>query len=218
MEVSGAAAWHGFIGAEDFVGRIVDVILACWPKIVAPVANEREDHVTNRLVAKIQDDPVFRSLTLRVYPRPLDLDQDGNVTGIPDIRFETNAPQHEGEFFVLECKRLRYAVNGRCRSNNSEYIDGNNQGMTAFVTGKYKTPRGHGGMIGYVLCECRDHMTSLEAAIRGASSMLALAAGDGLRASSLRRLNEVRETFHAPTSSASFRLHHILLDSRKCCG
>jgi hypothetical protein len=182
------------------------------------VPHEREDPVTHRLVAKIQDDPVFRSLTLRVYPRPIDLDPEGNVTGIPDIRFETNAPQHEGEFFVFECKRLRYATEkGKCRSNNTEYIDGDNQGMTAFVSGKYKTPHGHGGMIGYILCECEDAVPTLEAAIR-ASKVLALAAGDGLRASTLRQHDDVRETLHAPATAPSFRLHHLFLDSRNCCG
>jgi hypothetical protein len=217
MMISGAPAWHGFIGVEDFVGRIIDVVLSCWPKIVAPVADEHEDPVTHRLVAKIKDDPTFRSLSLRVYPRPLDLDSDGNVTGIPDIRFETLASQHQGEFFVFECKRLRYEVKGKCRSNNSEYIDGDNQGMTAFVTEKYKTHHGHGGMIGYILCDCGAPMPSLEKAVRK-STVLALAVGGGLQASSLRPRIEVRETFHVPSSGRRFRLHHLFLDSRNCCG
>lgn len=217
MEISGASAWAGFIGVEDFVGRLVDVVLTCWPAIVAPSPDESEDRITHRLVAQIQENPTFRGLPLRIYPRHIELDTDGAVTGIPDIRFETNAQQHEGEFFVFECKRLRYEKNGNCRSGNSEYIDGNSQGMTAFVTGKYKTPHGHGGMIGYILCQRGDPMPSLEKAVRK-SALLAMAPGDGLRESKLRKRTDVRESVHTPEAGRRFCLHHLFLCAGDCLG
>ena len=215
MQISGTSAWDGFIDVEDFVGRILDVVLESWPEVHAPTATESEDVVTQRLCARIRDSKTFRTMFLRVYPHLADLAGDGSITGIPDIRFETNAPQHDGEFFVFECKRLRYEAAGKCRSNNSQYIDGGGQGMTAFVNGKYKTPHGHGGMIGYVLCRCRSPISSLEAGVRQ-SKLLGLKPGDGMRPSSLRNCPEIRESFHQPAGGISFRLHHVFLDSAAC--
>ena len=217
MKIFGAEAWSGFIDVEHFVGSILDVVLEGWPRIVAPNPDELEDPVTNRLVAQIQRSESFRKLPLRVYPRAIELNEDGTVSGIPAIRFETNAPQHIGEFFVFECKRLRFKSGERCKSGNSEYIDGKTQGMTAFVAGKYATPYGHGGMLGYVLCDCANPVPTLERAIKQ-STVLALEAGDGLRPSSLRSHVDIRETFHHPQVGSDFRLHHIFLDSKRCRG
>jgi hypothetical protein len=217
MRVLSDGSWADLLTPEHFVKMILIALLESWKTLPAPEGSSDENPVNRQLCAALRDYSAHANLPFHVDSQWEILDEQGNVVGVPDIRFTPNVTRTGEDFYVVECKRLRYHDKDRCRSANSAYIDGQGQGMTAFIDQRYPTPQGYGGMIGYVLCSCEDPVGKVRKAMNKRRDRLGLKEGEPLRPSSFG-ISGVFETEHHVGPSSVVVLHHVFLDSSDCVG
>ena len=217
MKILDDGAWADLLTPEHFLRMILEAVLASWRSLSVPHDTSEENPVTRQLYTALRRYSAQANLPFYVDSQWELVDDDGEVVGVPDIRFTPNVTRTGEHFFVVECKRLRYRYSDKCRSGNSEYIDGRGQGMTAFVDQRYPTPQGHGGMIGYILCDCEDPIGKIRRAIGKMRDRLGLEGAEVLRSSSLG-ITGVLETAHSVASDKTIVLHHVFLDAKECVG
>ena len=215
MKVLNDGSWSNLISDEHFVQLILEAVISSWTRIRAPAEDEYEDPVNRRLCGALQNDPAHRRLPFHVISQWEDIDADGNLLGKPDIRFMPKVTYHEDEFLVVECKRLRYRRGTKQITANAAYIDGDNQGMTAFVDGRYPTPRGRAGMVGYVFVPARNPVGSLQRSIQSKRVRLSMPTQSKLKPTKWNAA--VYETPH-DCSSGRVTLYHLVLDASVCSG
>ncbi|HBR95109.1 MAG TPA: hypothetical protein DEA90_13190 [Opitutae bacterium] len=114
---------------------------------------EREDDVTDRLVAKIQRNSVYRASNLDLKPQDSIYDRSGAKVGrlgIIDMSFYLLNTPKPVPYFAVEAKRLRFQLpSGKMDTGNSEYVSGD-QGMRCFTDMRYSVGLQAGAMLGYV--------------------------------------------------------------------
>jgi len=167
MKVIDDGSWADLLTPEHFVRMILNAVQTAWKTLSRPEESSHENPVTNRLCAALKVGSANANLPFHVDPQSTFLDEGGRVTGIPDIRFTPNVTRTGDDFYVVECKRLRFSYRGKCRSGNGDYIDGQGEGMTAFIDERYPAPHGYGAMVGYIFCSCTDPVGSVRGAISG---------------------------------------------------
>lgn len=208
MKVLNNGSWNNFLSHQHFVQLIVAAIASSWKRLASPPPDSLEDHINRKLCAELRNDPAQRRLPFHVVSQWEDIDAHGVLVGKPDIRFMPFVTKHDDEFFVVECKRLRYEAKGKKTTANSAYIDGAGQGMTAFVDGRYPAPRGYAGMVGYVSWGPAVAASSLANQISKCMLRLQIVTGGTFAKTSWHP--EVYETTHQ-RSSDTLCIYHVLL-------
>lgn len=202
------------LAIEHFLAEIIRGIQRCWVAISPPAPNEHENPITQRLSFQLCNDHGLRQLSVKVFSQPQNVQSgDGKVYTQIDLHFQHLVTHGNDDFIWFECKRLC------CHSKSGQkatfygagYVDGDNQGMTAFVSGRYDCPRGHAGMLGYILCPppSGDILRSLETSIDDQKVLLELGNSPHLTECA-HALGQtlVRTTWHR---SRSLQIHHVLL-------
>lgn len=202
------------LAIEYFLAQIIESIQRCWMAISPPAPDEHENPITQRLSFQLCNDHGLRQLSVKVFSQPQNVQtKDGEVYAQPDLHFQHLVTHGNDDFILFECKRLCYhSPSGqKAAFYGAGYVDGDNQGMTAFVSGRYGCPRGHAGMLGYVLCPppSGDILRSLEASINKQRVLLELGNSPHLTACTHAPGQAlVRTTWHL---SRALQIHHVLL-------
>lgn len=217
MNVIIGGSWSDLLTPENFVRMIIEALLLSWKSLSPPDALSGENDINRKLCAALKTFSARANLPFFVDSQWELLDDDGNVIGVPDIRFTPNTTRTGEHFYVIECKLLRYPYNGKCKSGNWAYIDGDGQGMTAFLSQRYPTPQGYGGMVGYLLCSCDDPIGTIRHAMAKKHAFLGLMPGSTLSPSKLQ-ISGVFETEHQLAPNTTCTLHHVFLDASDCTG
>jgi len=147
-----ASAWISLLPDDD-IPFILTCILRCGSVLRKKKAQEREDHLSDRLRKLVYRDEAFRNSKLRVDREiPVyDNDEEGQESPIGRIDFRFLNPHRDTEWcFTVEAKRLHvvYPKKG-WKSYVSEYATGH-QGMMCFITQRYSRGLYNGAMLGYV--------------------------------------------------------------------
>ncbi|MBT3295425.1 MAG: hypothetical protein HN919_08300 [Verrucomicrobia bacterium] len=198
---------------QDQIPLILDTVLDCASTLRKKSPSELENHLSTRLVKRLQVDPRMRGGPFVVCPEYQVLDEsidDAKHKGHIDICFVTTQGSHT--YFAIEAKRLHVTFgNGKWTSLVGEYVAGN-QGMMCFVTSKYSASQRAGAMLGYVFDgdtgRARDGISK---AIDSNRKKLKLAGKNGLIQSGIvqraERVDETRHQFgHRP-----FTIYHLLV-------
>lgn len=214
MSIIGAPrAWVDVI--EDQAPRLLKLVAAVWKRIPVGAADEREDAITNRLVAGLQRSKAARRLMFYILPQVVEIDPScGKEFGRMDIAFYPtgiHGVPREDVYFCVECKRLNVPVGGTKRGYSSEYVT---LGMARFVSGQYSRSVRHGGMVGYVRDgQVADAMSQVERNIKRRRAKLCMdVPGEFVASAVFPRLPHARETHHRRAGErVPFRLHHLFL-------
>jgi len=217
MKVIDDGSWADLLTPEHFVRMILNAVQTAWKTLSRPEESSHENPVTNRLCAALKVGSANANLPFHVDPQSTFLDEGGRVTGIPDIRFTPNVTRTGDDFYVVECKRLRFSYRGKCRSGNGDYIDGQGEGMTAFIDERYPAPHGYGAMVGYIFCSCTDPVGSVRGAISKKRELLRLRGKGTLLQSSLGGAG-ILETQHDLALGRVLTIQHVFLNADECEG
>ena len=196
---------------DPMVPVILNLVIATWEEMAAPVPDETEDNITTALCRALKQNRTARGLMFQIHTQLVELEpMPGEDLGRLDIAFIPLVPR-EDIYFCLESKRLNVVKDGQPRAYASEYVT---SGMLRFVTGQYSKAVRHGGMLAYVLDgDVVRAMSNVEANIRKQHSVLCMAApGAFLPSMALVADPRARETHHQRVHEASlFRLHHLFM-------
>ena len=120
---------------ETQISVALEILLAAGKGLRKTNASEREDKVTERLLLRIKQNPLFRTANLDIDPQYQVYDPqaiDAELRGIPDLAFRLLFAPKPVPYFAVEAKRLRFIKpNGQFDTGNSEYVTGK-QGMRCF--------------------------------------------------------------------------------------
>jgi hypothetical protein len=217
--VDDGGEWEDFVQVTEFIAAIIESIDACWRRIVKPDPDLLENEITKRLYVKLNRELSVRQLPLRV------LYQHHEISGaelemsetIVDLHFLALAPRDASDFVSFECKRLcaRVGKDVNCRGLWGDYIDGKGQGMTAFVSGRYPSPYGHAGMIGYILCKTireKDVAKKMNTEIIDNGTLLCLA-DSSIGISLCKIVPGAQGVWESSHHQGPHTMHHIFLDA-----
>jgi len=186
--------------------------------ITRPLADDREDHITELLCRSLRRSRTARDLPFYINTQMVELDAaPGEELGRLDIVFLPSglpgAPS-EAIYFCLECKRLNVVRNGHRRPGGSEYVM---HGIFRFVSGQYARIVRHGGMLGYVLDgDVPAAITNVEANVQNHHVVLGMEPPGLLQKSSIiTGFPNARESSHRRASGPTpFRIHHLFVASQ----
>lgn len=138
---------------ESEIKVALKILLAECVNLSKKSPTEREDDVTDRLVAKVQRNSIYRASNLDLKPQDSIYDRTGAEVGrlgIIDMSFYLLNTPKPVPYFAIEAKRLRFqSPSGKMDTGNSEYVSGN-QGMRCFTDKRYSVGLQSGAMLGYV--------------------------------------------------------------------
>lgn len=177
-------------------------------------ATEREDDVTDRLVARIQRNIGYRLSNLDLKPQDSIYDRSGKRVGklgIIDMSFYLVGAPKPIPYFAVEAKRLRFQLpSGKMDTGNSEYVSGK-QGMRCFTDGRYAVGLQSGAMLGYVydgnIETSRSGISDL--IVKHAKKLKSLPPHEP-QPSGILSCSDVEETMH-DIDGVTFRLFHLLV-------
>lgn len=198
---------------EHYIAVIISSLQRCWSGISVTEPNEHENPITQRLTFILQNDRALRTVSVRVFPQHQTVISPSGKFNVIDLHFQLLIDQGFDEFIWFECKRLccRIGSDKRCKFRGADYVDGDNQGMTAFTSGRYAAPRGHAGMLGYVLCAppSDDIVASLEDSIEAKKDLLHLGEQPHLIDCSYAKGHPlVKTSWHCEDQ---LQIHHVIL-------
>jgi hypothetical protein len=200
---------------DPMVPVILNLVIASWEEMVAPIQDETEDNITIALCRALKQNRTARNLMFQIYTQFVELEPTpGEDLGRLDIAFIPLVPR-EDIYFCLESKRLNVVKDGQPRAYASEYVT---LGMLRFVTGQYSKAVRHGGMLAYVMDgDVARAMSNVETNIRKHHSLLCMAApGAFLPSMALATDPRARETQHYRAHEASlFHIHHLFMANRQ---
>jgi len=198
---------------EDQIPVILDTVLDCASTLRKKSPNELENHLSTRLVKRLQVDLRMRGGPFVVCPEYQVLDKsvdDAQHKGHIDICFVTT--QGSDTYFAIEAKRLHVTYGkGKWTSLVGEYVTGN-QGMMCFVTAKYSAAQQAGAMLGYVFDgDTNKARDGISKSIDNNRTKLNLAGTQGLLKSRIvHRAEHVDETQHH-FGRRPFTMYHLLV-------
>jgi hypothetical protein len=201
---------------ETQISVALEILLATGKGLRKINASEREDKVTERLLLRIKQNPLFRSANLDIDPQYPVYDPqalDSELRGIPDLAFRLLYTPKPVPYFAVEAKRLRFIKpNGQFDTGNSEYVTGR-QGMRCFTDERYAEGLNAGAMLGYVYDGDIDSATNgINLLIAKHALRLKCRNPHELVASNLPKpSSEIDETIHA-LKGRDFRIFHIFLE------
>lgn len=200
---------------SHYFQQIIEGIQRCWASMTPPLPGELENAITRKLQYKLSCDSGLRALPLRVFAQPqVVTKEDGTAVTQIDLHFQHLIPWGHDDFVWFECKRLCSWIGQRrtCVFQGAAYVDGQGQGMTAFVSRRYSAPGGHAGMLGYVLCPASSGnvLASLEDSIKLKQEVLFLSSTPPYltECKYAQGHSMVRTSVH---HNASLFIHHIIL-------
>lgn len=153
---------------DDVLAEIIQTVVSAWekmrrftPKEIAEKWGKKkrkknskcpvepiENWITDRLVGRICNDPVFRNIPFDVVAQHRLLDLDGNEPGRIDLYFKHRHSQTD--YFAFEAKRLHVTYPGGLKKDEyATYVS--DKGMEAYLLGQYSAGLPAAGMLGYVM-------------------------------------------------------------------
>jgi hypothetical protein len=208
MNIAGNFDYFADTFPTALLPRVFDMICNEWPKSPRPDDNPIENRITNRFVGHLirvmrkETSPAFR-FTYR--PKLASADSDSE-TGEVDIRIDSFSCRQEA-YFVFECKRLNINGKSGLATGASAYVG--KEGMGCFISGKYPTTCGCGGMLGYVMDQNVDSaIASINTALSGHKDQLQLCCPHLLQTAAIHP--DVWQTLHGKEVPV-LTLYHLLL-------
>lgn len=205
------ADWVDLIDSQ--VPDILALVIDSWESLPPPAPDELENSITNRLCARMQNDPNRETFPFHIQPQDVILEPGtGDELGRTDIAFKPFVPSDK-IYFCLECKRLNVRVPNalRPRPYFSEYV---RHGMLRFISGQYAGAVRNGGMIAFVLdADLPAAMAGVRRNIQSAQKDLGIPSPADFSPSSIRPADTwIKETNHSRAHSLEpFIIHHLFM-------
>ena len=199
-----------FLEIEDFIPKILAMVLDAWSSFEKPLPNKHEVPITRKFRLKLLQHRDLNGLPLKIE-REVSIDdpETGEEIGRIDLCLTYD---HRSEvYFAFECKRLNVIdKNGRTSSLAKEYVM---NGMTRFVGSnpQYAIGLKQGGMIGYVMNGKIDGaITAVNKQVKANYMDLQMKSSKGLNPSSRLPNGLTRESLHH-LPDREFTIHHVFL-------
>lgn len=204
--------WKDFISDEEFIAKILEMVVDTWSSFDKPLSNDLELHITKNFRSRLEQHRNLKSLPVRI-DREVIIDDPTTAEelGRIDLRFTKSSEVRSDVYFAFECKRLNVCrKNGKIRSLADKYVS---EGMMRFVGKSLQYAHGlkEGGMIGYIMDgKVETAVESVDINIKKHLTELQMQPTTGLKSSSKISSIYVKETLHL-LPDRQFIIHHVFL-------
>lgn len=199
-----------FLEIEDFIPKILAMVLDAWSSFEKPLPNKHEVPITRKFRLKLLQHRDLNGLPLKIE-REVSIDDPETGEEIGRIDLCLTCDHRSEVYFAFECMRLNVIdKNGRTSTLAKEYVM---NGMTRFVGSnpQYAIGLKQGGMIGYVMNGKIDGaITAVNQQIKDHYKDLQMKPSKGLNPSSRLPENLIRESLHH-IPDRDFTIHHVFL-------
>jgi hypothetical protein len=188
----------------DDIKKVLNLTIDSWDSF--KISYKRENKITDKFCAHLRKNKNRSIHFFSIYSQSVLLDDEGEVLGKIDLKFQFNC--EEKIYFSFECKRLRVNFPSGFQSLANKYVE---EGMYRY-NGQYAQGLDKGGMLGYVMDgEVNKSIEDVRKAIENHRSDLYMEQDRTLCNCSILSSNQIKETFHKYGPENKFVIYHIFL-------